>query len=99
MTGPQKLNLAGFLRAIHFWIVPVTRDALFRRYDAQAIKMEGAAVAQVTQIFNEEALIARCLSDLAGVPVHVDIKEFIWDAGSIAMIVVHHILQNLKQKL
>jgi len=43
-----------------------TRKALFERFGAQAIEMEGGAVAQVAEQFEIPALVVRCLSDLAG---------------------------------
>jgi len=44
-----------------------TQKELFEKYGAQAIDMEGAAVAQVAEQFGIPAVVVRCLSDLAGV--------------------------------
>ena len=44
-----------------------TQKELFEKYGAQAIDMEGAAVAQVAEQFGIPAIVVRCLSDLAGV--------------------------------
>ena len=43
-----------------------TRNELFKKYGAQAIDMEGAAVAQVAEQFGIPSVIVRCMSDLAG---------------------------------
>ena len=43
-----------------------TRRALFEKFGAQAIEMEGGAVAQVAEQFGIPAIVVRCLSDLAG---------------------------------
>ena len=43
-----------------------TRKALFEQFGAQAIEMEGGAVAQVAEQFGISAIVVRCLSDLSG---------------------------------
>ena len=43
-----------------------TQKELFEKYGAQAIDMEGAAVAQVAEQFGIPVIVVRCLSDLAG---------------------------------
>ena len=43
-----------------------TQKVLFKKYGAQAIDMEGAAVAQVAEQFGIPSIVVRCLSDLAG---------------------------------
>ncbi len=43
-----------------------TKKELFEKYGAQAIDMEGAAVAQVAEQFGITSVVVRCLSDLAG---------------------------------
>ncbi|MBC8257790.1 MAG: 5'-methylthioadenosine/adenosylhomocysteine nucleosidase [SAR324 cluster bacterium] len=43
-----------------------TRELLFEKWDAQAVEMEGGAIAQVAEQFGISTLVVRCLSDLAG---------------------------------
>ena len=43
-----------------------TRKVLFEKFGAQAIDMEGGAVAQVAEQFGVPAIVVRCLCDLAG---------------------------------
>ena len=43
-----------------------TQKELFEKYGAQAIDMEGAAVAQVAEQFGIPVIVVRCLSDFAG---------------------------------
>ena len=42
-----------------------TQKELFEKYGAQAIDMEGAAVAQVAEQFKIPSVVVRCMSDLA----------------------------------
>ncbi len=39
---------------------------MFEKFGAQAIDMEGAALAQVAEQFGIQVVVVRCLSDLAG---------------------------------
>ena len=43
-----------------------TRKVLFKQFGAQAIEMEGGAVAQVAEQFGISVVVVRCLSDLSG---------------------------------
>ncbi len=43
-----------------------TQKELFEKFGAQAIDMEGAAVAQVAEQFGIPVVVVRCISDLAG---------------------------------
>ncbi|WP_207478309.1 5'-methylthioadenosine/adenosylhomocysteine nucleosidase [Arenibaculum pallidiluteum] len=77
--------------AIHFGTV-VTGDAfvnceatrlrLFEQFSAQAVEMEGAAVAQVAERFAVPCVVVRALSDLAGAESHMDFGSFVHDAAA-----------------
>ena len=41
-----------------------TRNFLFKKFGAQAVEMEGGAVAQVAEQFRTPVIVVRCLSDL-----------------------------------
>ncbi len=52
------------------------REKYFMAHHAQAIEMEGAAVAQIAEKYGADAIIIRALSDLAGDESHLDFMSF-----------------------
>ena len=54
-----------------------TQKELFRKYGAQAIDMEGAAIAQVAEQFRIPAVVVRCLSDLVCADNHKHSSKFL----------------------
>ena len=64
LTGDQFLNCEA------------TRQRLFQEFGAQAVEMEGAAVAQVAARFKVPCLVVCSLSDLAGAESHMDFPAF-----------------------
>jgi len=72
-----------------------TRRRLFDRFQAQAVEMEGAALAQVAAQFNAPCVVVRCLSDLAGGESHLDFKSFLPYAAEIAAQVLRRIVPVL----
>ena len=72
-----------------------TRKALFKRYRAQAIEMEGGAVAQVAEQFGMSAVVVRCLSDLAGANEEKLSSTFLNSAAKQAFETVNTILKIL----
>jgi adenosylhomocysteine nucleosidase len=72
-----------------------TRQRLFKRFRAQAVEMEGAAVAQVAAQFNAPCIVVRCLSDLAGGASHVDFPAFLAATAESAAQVLRRIVPAL----
>jgi adenosylhomocysteine nucleosidase len=72
-----------------------TRKRLFDRFQAQAVEMEGAAVAQVAAQFNAPCIIVRCLSDLAGGESHLDFPAFLAATAESAAQVLRRIVSAL----
>jgi adenosylhomocysteine nucleosidase len=72
-----------------------TRQRLFDRFQAQAVEMEGAAVAQVATQFNAPCIVVRCLSDLAGGESHLDFPAFLAATAESAAQVLRRIVPVL----
>lgn len=69
LTGDQFVNCEG------------TRIDLFDTFNADAVEMEGAAIAQVARRFNIPWVIVRSLSDLAGDESDRDFTAFLAEAS------------------
>ncbi len=72
-----------------------TRRRLFERFQAQAVEMEGAAVAQVATQFNAPCIVVRCVSDLAGAASHLDFPAFLAATAESAAQVLRRIVPVL----
>ncbi len=72
-----------------------TRKRLFDRFKAQAVEMEGAAVAQVAAQFGAPCVVVRCLSDLAGGESHLDFPAFLAATAESAAQVLRRIVPVL----
>jgi adenosylhomocysteine nucleosidase len=83
LTGDQFINCAA------------TRETLFATFGAQAVEMEGAAIAQVAERFDAPCINVRCLSDLAGVDSDMDFKSFLSVAADTAAQVVRRLVPVL----
>jgi adenosylhomocysteine nucleosidase len=70
-----------------------TRQRLHQRFAAQAVEMEGGAVAQVARRWGEDIAVVnvRCLSDLAGAEGHLDFRVFLPFAARHASAVAHRL--------
>ena len=72
-----------------------TREELFATFAAQAVEMEGAAIAQVAERYGATCVVVRCLSDLAGADSHVDFQSFLSAAAETAARVVRRLIPVL----
>ena len=69
-----------------------TRNDLHKKFKADAIEMEGAAIAQVCCNWHKPFVIVRVLSDLAGNDSHVDFDTFVDSSSEKAADVVNKLL-------
>ena len=70
-----------------------TRRSLHGQFAAQAVEMEGGAVAQVAHKWSPDIPVVniRCLSDLAGAESHLDFRKFLPVASRYASQVAHRL--------
>ena len=70
-----------------------TRQRLHATFQAQAVEMEGGAVAQVASRWGDDIPVVnvRCLSDLAGAESHLDFRAFLPVAARYASLVAHRL--------
>ena len=71
------------------------RERLHRDYAALAVEMEGAAVAQATELLGIPCIVIRSLSDLAGAESHLDFPKFLRAVAPTAAEVVARIVSVL----
>ena len=71
------------------------REQYFAAHRAQAIEMEGAAIAQIAEKFSAQTIVVRALSDLAGDDSHLDFISFGHFAAESAAVLVMQTLQLL----
>lgn len=79
----------------HFLNCADTRRDLHARFNAQAVEMEGAALAQVAARFAVPLVVVRALSDLAGSDSHLDFPTFARTAAVNAAGIVRRIVPVL----
>jgi adenosylhomocysteine nucleosidase len=99
---PEAVGVGRRLPSIHFGGILtgdtfVNAESLRRRlhaeFKAQAVEMEGGAVAQVARRWGEDIpfVNVRCLSDLAGPDSHLDFRAFLPVASRYASQVAHRL--------
>jgi adenosylhomocysteine nucleosidase len=72
-----RLRFGTVLTGDQFINCEATRRRLFESFAAQAVEMEGAAVAQIAERYGVPCVIFRSLSDLAGAGSHLDFAAFL----------------------
>ncbi|OYQ32769.1 5'-methylthioadenosine/S-adenosylhomocysteine nucleosidase [Niveispirillum lacus] len=95
MPGGTRVPVWRFgtvLTGDHFLNCAETRHALHVRFNAQAVEMEGAALAQVAATFGVPLVVVRALSDLAGSDSHLDFPSFARIAAANAAAIVPRIV-------
>lgn len=96
MAGVMRAPLWRFgtvLTGDHFLNCAATRQDLHARFQAQAVEMEGAALAQVAAKFGTPLVVVRALSDLAGSDSHLDFPSFARNAALNAAIIVRRLVR------
>jgi adenosylhomocysteine nucleosidase len=86
------LRFGTILSGDQFINCEVARRRMFEAFAAQAVEMEGAAVAQVAERFAAPCIVVRCLSDLAGTDSHLDFGAFLPYAAESAAQVLRRIV-------
>lgn len=74
-----------------------TRERLHRTFDAQAVAMEGAAMAQVAERMGIDWLEIRALSDLAGQDSRIDFAAFVDQVAASSFAVLRRLLPALTE--
>lgn len=99
---PESVGAGRRIPAVHFGAI-LTGDAfvnseslrrrLYAEFRAQAVEMEGAAVAQIARRWGDDIAVVnvRCLSDLAGAESHLDFRAFLPVAARYASQVAHRL--------
>lgn len=98
MEGAGRAPLWRFgtvLTGDHFLNCAATRQDLHERFQAQAVEMEGAALAQVAAKFDTPLVVVRALSDLAGSDSHLDFPSFARNAAHNAALIVRRLVQAI----
>lgn len=72
-----------------------TRKMFFEQFRADAVEMEGAAIAQVCCNWHKPFVIIRVLSDLAGDESYVDFNQFVDDSSHKAARILNRVLPVL----
>lgn len=97
MSRQPSVRFGTVLTGDHFLNCSMTRERLHIRFQAQAIEMEGAALAQVAARFDVPLLVVRALSDLAGAESHMDFPLFARAAAAGAAALVQRLLPVMSE--
>ena len=90
-----KLVYGTILAGDQFIHCEATRERLHREFQAQAVAMEGAALAQVAQRLGVPWLEIRALSDLAGKDSRFDFAKFVEEVAQSSALILRRLLPVL----
>jgi adenosylhomocysteine nucleosidase len=95
-TGRRpKLVYGTILAGDQFIHCETTRERLHREFEAQAVAMEGAALAQVAERLGVPWLEIRALSDLAGKDSRFDFAKFVEEVARSSTLILRRLLPVL----
>lgn len=95
-TGRRpRLVYGTILAGDQFIHCEATRERLHREFEAQAVAMEGAAMAQVATRLGLPWLEIRALSDLAGKDSRFDFAKFVEEVAQSSALILRHLLPVL----
>jgi adenosylhomocysteine nucleosidase len=92
---PPRIAFGPIVSGDQFINSEQVRERLRRDYAALAVEMEGAAVAQATELIGIPCIVIRSLSDLAGADSHLDFPKFLRAVAPAAAEVVARIVSAL----
>jgi adenosylhomocysteine nucleosidase len=92
---PPKLIYGTILTGDQFIHCEATRERLQREFEAQAVAMEGAALAQVAERLGVPWLEIRALSDLAGKDSRFDFAKFVAEVARSSALILRRLLPVL----
>lgn len=92
---PPRIAFGPIVSGDQFINSEEARERLRRDYAALAVEMEGAAVAQATELLGIPCIVIRSLSDLAGAESHLDFPRFLRAVAPAAAEVVTRIVSVL----
>lgn len=91
----DRISFGRILTGDTYLACSATRDNLRKRFSADAIEMEGAAIAQVCCNWHKPFVIVRVLSDLAGNDSPIDFDTFVDDSSKKAAEIVYELIPLL----
>lgn len=95
-TGRRPVLVYGtILAGDQFIHCEATRERLHREFQAQAVAMEGGALAQVAERLGIPWLEIRALSDLAGKDSRFDFAKFVDEVAKSSALILRHLLPVL----
>jgi adenosylhomocysteine nucleosidase len=92
---PPKLVYGTILAGDQFIHCEATRERLHREFEAQAVAMEGGALAQVAERLGVPWLEIRALSDLAGKDSRFDFAQFVDEVAQSSARILRQLLPVL----